>query len=48
MADNKVKLETQAVHSGQDYKQWRNKEITPPIVTSVTYHQDDPSHASVR
>lgn len=34
---------TKAIHAGQDHKQWSNSEIVPPIVTTTTYYQEDPT-----
>ncbi|XP_055298497.1 putative cystathionine gamma-lyase 2 [Sitodiplosis mosellana] len=36
--------ETKAIHAGQEYDQWSNREIVPPIVTSMTFFQDDPTN----
>lgn len=38
---------TKAIHSGQDYKQWTNLEIVPPIVTSTTFYEADPLQRTV-
>lgn len=40
-------FETKAVHAGQEHTQWSNNEMVPPIVTSATYYQKDPSHMEV-
>ncbi|XP_055298495.1 putative cystathionine gamma-lyase 2 isoform X2 [Sitodiplosis mosellana] len=34
---------TRAIHAGQEYDQWSNAEIVPPIVTSITYYQNNPA-----
>lgn len=47
MSNNMTSYTTKAIHSGQDYNKWQNKEIVPPIVTSMTFHQDDPTEESV-
>lgn len=39
-----LSFDTKAIHAGQEYNQWSNKEIVPPIVTSVTYYQKDPTN----
>lgn len=39
-----VNFDTKAVHAGQEYNNWSNSEIVPPIVTSVTYYQKDPTN----
>lgn len=44
----KWSFETRAVHAGQDYSQWKNNEMVPPIVTSMTFYQNDPSKMAVR
>lgn len=41
-------FETKAVHAGQEHTQWSNNEMVPPIVTSATFYQNDPSKMSVR
>lgn len=41
-------FETKAVHVGQEYTQWSNNEMVPPIVTSATYHLDDPTKITVK
>lgn len=41
-------FETKAVHAGQEYTQWKNNEIVPPIVTSMTFFQNDPTQMKVR
>lgn len=40
-------FETKAIHSGQEYDQWSNLETVPPIVTSMTFHQHDPTNMKV-
>lgn len=37
-------FDTKAIHAGQEYDQWSNSEMVPPIVTSVTYYQKDPTN----
>lgn len=39
-----LSFNTKAIHAGQEYNQWSNSEIVPPIVTSVTYYQKDPTN----
>lgn len=41
-------FDTKAIHAGQSYKQWKNLEIVPPIVTSMTFYQNDPTQMKVR
>lgn len=38
---------TKAIRAGQEYEQWSNLEIVLPIVTSMTYYQNDPTHMKV-
>lgn len=40
-------FDTKAIHAGQEYKKWNNSEIVPPIVTSMTYYQNDPTRMEV-
>lgn len=40
-------FETKAVHAGQEHTQWSNNEMVPPIVTSATFYQHDPSKMKV-
>lgn len=53
MADSKANpnkdygFATRAIHAGQEYDQWSNREIVPPIVTSMTYYQNDPAKMEV-
>lgn len=47
-SSNEWSFETKAVHSGQECEQWKNLEMVPPIVTSMTYYQNDPSKMNVR
>lgn len=47
MANNWKDFATNAIHAGQDYNKWKNKEIIPPIVTSATFQQEDPTNESV-
>lgn len=35
---------TKAIHAGQQCDQWSNLETVPPIVTSVTFYQKDPTN----
>lgn len=37
-------FETKAVHAGQEFDQWSNSELVPPIVTSITYYQKNPTN----
>lgn len=37
-------FDTNAIHAGQEYLQWSNLEMVPPIVPSVTYYQKDPTN----
>lgn len=46
-ANENVGFETKAIHAGQEYEQWSNKEIITPIVTSMTFFQDDPTNMQV-
>lgn len=39
---------TKAIHAGQEFDQWSNREIVPPIVTSVTYYQNNPAKMEVK
>lgn len=39
-----MSFDTKAIHAGQEHDQWKNLEIVPPIVTSVTYYQTDPTN----
>lgn len=41
------KFETRAILDGQEYNQWTNSEVIPPIVTSITYFQEDPTDIKV-
>lgn len=37
-------FETKAVHAGHEYSHWKNNEMVPPIVTSMTldfHYQND-------
>lgn len=43
-----IGYETKAIHAGQEYDQWSNKEIVPPIVTTMTFFQQDPTNMQVR
>lgn len=47
MANEAESFETKAIHAGQEYDQWSNKEIIPPIVTTLTFFQDDPTNMQV-
>lgn len=38
------RFETTAIHAGQECENWSNLELVPPIVTSVTYYQKDPTN----
>lgn len=40
-------FETNAVHAGQDHRQWSNNEMVPPIVTSATFYLNDPTKMTV-
>lgn len=35
---------TKCIQAGQDFNQWSNLEIIPPIVTSNTFYQEDPTN----
>ncbi|XP_055298496.1 cystathionine gamma-lyase-like [Sitodiplosis mosellana] len=39
-----LSFDTKAIHAGQEHERWSNAEIVPPIVTSVTYYQKDPTN----
>lgn len=39
--------ETKAIHSGQEFDQWGNLELVTPIVTSMTFYQNDPTNITV-
>lgn len=39
---------TNAIHVGQEFDQWTHAEIVPPIVTSMTFYQKDPTTVHVR
>lgn len=41
-------FETKAINIGQEYTQWQNNEMVPPIVTSATYHLNDPTKITVK
>lgn len=43
MSNNWSNYATSAIHAGQDYNQWHNKDIVPPIVTSATFYKEDPT-----
>lgn len=40
-------FETRAIHASQSYEQCSNKELVPPIVTSNTFYQEDPTDPTV-
>lgn len=40
-------FETKAIHAGQDHTQWKNNEMVPPIVTSMTFYMNDPTKMTV-
>lgn len=40
-------FETRSIMAGQDYKNWSNFEIVPPIVNSTTFYQRDPVNVDV-
>lgn len=40
-------FETKAIHAGQEYDRWSNLEIVPPIVTSMTFFQHNPTDMKV-
>lgn len=46
-SDENRGFETKAIHAGQEYDQWSNREIIPPIVTTLTFFQDDPTNMQV-
>ena len=46
-SDENTDYETKAIHAGQEYEQWSNQEIIPPIVTTLTFYQDDPTNMQV-
>lgn len=48
MSNKNWDFDTKAIHSGQDYEQWKNLEIVTPIVTSNTFYQNDPTKMNVR
>lgn len=37
-------FETKAIHAGQEFDQWSHSELVPPIVTSITYYQKNPTN----
>lgn len=47
-ANENMGFETKAIHAGQEYDQWSNKEIVPPIVTTLTFFQHDPTNMQVK
>ena len=47
-ANQNLSYESKAIHVGQEYDQWSNLEIVPPIVTSMTYFQHDPTTMQVK
>lgn len=40
-------FETRSIMEGQDYRNWSNFEIVPPIVCSTTFYQRDPVNIDV-
>lgn len=40
-------FDTKVLHAGQEHEQWSNSEIIPPIVTSMTFHQEEPCEMRV-
>lgn len=40
-------FETKAIHAGQEHTQWKNNEMVPPIVTSMTFYLNDPTKMTV-
>lgn len=45
--ENIIGYETKAIHSGQEFDQWGNSELVTPIVTSMTFYQNDPTNITV-
>lgn len=45
--DHNRGFETKSIHAGQEFKNWSNFEVVPPIVTSMTFAQEDPSITSI-
>lgn len=43
MSNNWSNFTTSAIHAGQDFNQWQNKDIVPPITLSATYYKEDPT-----
>lgn len=41
------RFETRAILDGQESSQWKNSEVIPPIVTTMTYFQEDPTDIKV-
>lgn len=41
------RFETRAILDGQEWSQWKNSEVIPPIVTTMTYFQEDPTDIKV-
>lgn len=42
------RFETRAIVDGQECSQWTNYEVIPPIVTTMTYFQEDPTDIKVK
>lgn len=40
-------FETKAIHASQSYEQCSNNELVPPIVTSNSFYQEDPTQMTV-
>lgn len=45
-ASENLNFETKVIHAGQKYDQWSTLELIPPIVTSNTFYQQDPTDYS--
>ena len=41
------RFDTRAILAGQEYDQWTNNELIPPIVTTTTFFQADPTDIKV-
>lgn len=46
-SNRKRRFETRAILDGQNSGQWSNSEVIPPIVTTMTYFQPDPTDIKV-
>ncbi|XP_037048144.1 cystathionine gamma-lyase-like [Bradysia coprophila] len=42
-----LSFETKAIHAGQEFEKWSHSEVVPPIVTTMTFAQEDPTIISL-